>query len=275
MREMLKLGTVGGADYAITGGFFIATQLVLLVLLYPSFSIEETKSISTIISSQIGGLPSEVRPALVSLLVALSLLSVFFFGLLIDLMGSLFVFWELNWFLRHLQRNKDWLSKLVNDNFVEYIGNDFEILSRIIPYNSLDNLRFWKKRAWGFYLIRDAKSFEPSYRLQLILISYVFGSDHKARIELLQKRIKLYEISRSITTTLMLSSLQIIAAFILYAVHQLLIIYAIIWIFTGLSLFITYRSYSRFSAALFALVYIQMKLEAGSEKAEASSTSSA
>jgi hypothetical protein len=36
---MLKFGTSVGADYAITGGFFIVAQLTILTILYPEFPL--------------------------------------------------------------------------------------------------------------------------------------------------------------------------------------------------------------------------------------------
>jgi hypothetical protein len=271
---MFKLGTIGGAEYAITGGFFVATQLAILVLLYPDFCATEAKALSGIVAQQVGDLPLEVRPALVSLFIALSLLSVFFFGLLLDLIGSVFVVRELQWFLRNVQRNKDWLRELVADEFQRYIGDDFNnVLAREdVHKRFLDRLKFWRTSFWGFDKLGDFRLLGASQRLQLTFVSYVLGSEHKARVELLDKRMKLYEISRSITTTLVLVSVQFLVSF---SLQRSILFYAAVWALTGLSLFITYRSYSRVSDALFTLVYMQMKLDEEAEKPDEPSISAA
>ncbi len=133
---MLNFGSLFGGDYAITGGFFICSQLPALTWFYQDMATAEVAATINSILPQFNSLPSAIQPAFTSLLVALTLLSVFFFGLLLDLIGSLYVIWELRLFRAHLERNRTWLTEVVDLKFHEYVRDDFINILSGVPADS-------------------------------------------------------------------------------------------------------------------------------------------
>jgi hypothetical protein len=231
----------------------------------------EVKILSTHVAEQISFIPTEVRPALTSLFIALALLSVFFFGLLLDLIGSTGVAWEMKLFNNDLNRNSAWLYELLGKQFGEYVGDEFSnILIGFPKQRFMDRLSVWKLSTWKTALqkFRIYSLMKSSQRLQQLLISYALETDHEARVHFLQDKMRLYQVSRSITTVFVILTLELFACHFSNSLHNrytatadLVVLNLTIYILAGLSIFFTVRSYSRLSITLFALVYTQLKSE--------------
>jgi hypothetical protein len=112
VKAMLNLGS-RFAEYGITGGFFIFAQVSVLVWAYPRIAVELTAFLSDNLSAPLAKIPVAAQSPFTSLLVAVSVVSVFFVWLLLDLIGSLFVYEELFIFRTHLERNQQWISKFI------------------------------------------------------------------------------------------------------------------------------------------------------------------
>jgi hypothetical protein len=80
---MLNLGS-RFAEYGITGGFFIFAQASLLVWAYPRVTAELIAFLDDNLSAPLAKIPVVAQSPFTSLLVAVSVVSVFFIGLLLD-----------------------------------------------------------------------------------------------------------------------------------------------------------------------------------------------
>ena len=125
---------------------------LVLALAYPDITAD-LAVLSESITARINSLPSAAQPAFTSLLVALTLLSVFFFGLLLDVIGSLYVILELRIFRIHLERNRAWLNKFVDSRFQEYAREDYANILSVVSADSISKSFFrgflwWKRSTW-------------------------------------------------------------------------------------------------------------------------------
>src|SRR6516165_2845704 len=107
------------AEYGITGGFFLFTTALILALLSPATLIYGAHSLGSLLSDTFGGIPDVAHAAIQSLLVALALLSVFIVGLVLELIGSIFLFGEAFIFHRQLVVN-EWIAKFVQAELPDY-----------------------------------------------------------------------------------------------------------------------------------------------------------
>ena len=86
------------AEYGITGGFFLFFHVVVLGVAFPEIALQNAQLAVEISPSIAAKIPLAAQTALQSLLIALALLSVFVIGLLLDLLGSIFVLAEVRVF---------------------------------------------------------------------------------------------------------------------------------------------------------------------------------
>jgi hypothetical protein len=93
------------AEYGITGGFFLLTQALILGFADPDLLVSAAHSFGVLLTASVDKIPEQARPAIQSLLVALALLSVFIIGLLLEIIGSVFMIYEANLF-RKAPRNE-------------------------------------------------------------------------------------------------------------------------------------------------------------------------
>jgi hypothetical protein len=266
---MLKVGSVFVGDYAITGGLFICAQLLVLIWAYPNSTITELWTFSESLSDQLNDLPSPVQPAFTSLLVALTLLSVFFFGFLFDIIGSLLAGWETGIFAIHIKRNRTWVTNLVDSKFKEYASKDLpNVLSAYPRRRVVHGFIIWKPSTWK----KVHKVFKPLLasgtafrRMEQLFISYAFDTEREARVTWLQEKIRLSRISNAITIVFFFVSLEIVSISPIYG-RSHYITGAMPSLLTLLAVLITVRAYSRFCTALFATIYTQMRSEQERQK---------
>jgi len=110
------------AEYGITGGFFLFTQALILGLSNPDMLVSGAHSFGVLLTASVGNIPEEVRPAVQSLLVALALLSVFIIGLVLEIIGSIFMLNEASIFRKRLAMNP-WVAKFVEAELPDYAGD--------------------------------------------------------------------------------------------------------------------------------------------------------
>jgi hypothetical protein len=113
-------------DYATTGAFFIVSQLILLASWNPRGLLILFFWLS------VPSVPSWLQTPIDGLLAALGISSIFFFGLVLDLLGSALRSGELQRFHQQLLRNHDWLPCMAKqDPFFARGLTDFLQLDRL------------------------------------------------------------------------------------------------------------------------------------------------
>jgi hypothetical protein len=246
------------AEYGITGGFFLLTQALILGFAAPDVLVSGARSFGVLLTKSVGEIPNEARPAIQSLLVALALLSVFIIGLVLEIIGSVFMLQEANLFRKRLAMNQ-WVAKFVEAELPDY-AKDYRLvldapdfLSRLKkvwkPKNCFRGYEVW--RVW-----------RPFRRLESALIAKVLTSG--AKTEMLAEQISIYRMSRAIGTALYIVSLEFFFV-IGESSHQPplrvreLILYCAMLITIGCATLITLGAYSRFANMLLSLVYASWK----------------
>jgi len=259
------------AEYGLTGGFFWLLQLAFLIILSPdsplvSFEhwLDELSKIH---------IPSHIATPVGGLLAALAIVSIFFTGLLLDLLGSYYILLEMNVFRKNVNTNREWLDDFVR-NHKSYIGKDYndflEKFSDIYSHGEVRRMfidainifglfspKWWKRQIAGSKSkIARYRLMKPYSRLQSFLISTVLAYSGATRLDVLMDQMHLWRTSRAISTALLIFSVEISLILfprILKSMHFILIVYFIVAI---VSIFICIRAYSRMCYTLFALAYV-------------------
>jgi hypothetical protein len=243
------------AEYGITGGFFLFTQALILGLAYPDV-VSGAHSFSVQLTAIVDEIPEEARPAIQSLLVALALLSVFIIGLVLEIIGSVFMLYEAIVFRKRLAMNQ-WVAKFVEAELPDYV-EDYRLL--------LDLEEFWSqvKAAWNpknwfrprgsFGGMKWQRQVQQQFRrLESVLIAKVLTSG--AKTEMLAEQISICRMSRAIGTALYVVSFE----FIIWANVQDSPFLGLGALILVPATFITLGAYSRFANMLLSLVYASWK----------------
>jgi hypothetical protein len=262
------------ADYGLTGGFFLISQLALLWALgyWPSILTE----------LQAVRLPPDnslLAPIITGFTGAVALIAVFVAGLMLDLLASLFRASEMRMFARHLELNRDWIAAFVEAHKA-YCGADYErfqgafrdppLLTRLWLAATYV-FTFWKRESrlryaaavkvgWGLGLA-------PGYeRLLSFFTSYVMGQSGSAELTLMADQYSLWRAARAIATALYLLMCELLLIFWFQSVFgsKLLVenfidYIAVLFVATvglGLIVLIIQGTYSRLCFTLFSLVYV-------------------
>ena len=264
------------AEYGITGGFFLFTQILILGFAYPDLVTHSTDTLTGLLAAIYGKVPTAAQPAIQSLLVALALLSVFITGLLLDLVGSVFVLWEAWIFRKQLKKNAAWIEGYFTTEMRDYAEDykAFLVLSEQI--NVLRQMKettrmflgLWRPSGWRDYFrtvwskgILWQRTVQQLFRrLEFALIAKVLASGAKA--DMMSEQISICRMSRAITAALYPISFEVYPILapdnassqfdMLFAVLASL---AIFLCATAISL----SAYSRFTLILFALVNAGIK----------------
>jgi hypothetical protein len=257
-------------EYGLTGAFLFITQVVLYFLGYGESSSQNLQQLASMLTTISSAFPPAFQPALMSLAATLALVSIFFIGLCLDLLGSTFALWEVNQFKKKLEKNADWLKPLVDSN-KSYVGEDYDkLISEFGSLFSKDEwkigfkiLIFWKEKNRRDYvneLKRTLKRYQllSAYnRFQSFLVSFVFVYSGSSKLELFVDQVHLWRTSRSISTVLIIVALETLFLkgfspnFLVYLWAQ--VAYVLLVVISG---FITLRSYGRMCSTLFSLVYV-------------------
>ena len=115
-------------DYALTGGFFLISQGIFLLLYVGGETVlSKTLEIGTLLSPTLSAFPNALQPVAASLIIGLSFIAVFLIGLFLDLFGSFFVIWEIGVFKKHIENNRSWLAGFAS-KYSDYIGDAYSQL---------------------------------------------------------------------------------------------------------------------------------------------------
>src|SRR5262245_43777917 len=174
------------AEYGITGGFFLFTQALILGLAYPDVLVSGAHSFGVLLNASVGTIPEEARPAIQSLLVALALLGVFIIGLVLEIIGSIFMLYEANVFRNRLAMNP-WVARFVEAELPDY-AEDYRLVLNLAnlwshykeelkPKNWLRSLR---RPLGGFQWQRQVH--QRFRRFESVLIAKVLTSGAKTEI---------------------------------------------------------------------------------------------
>jgi hypothetical protein len=273
---MFSFSTKPITTYAFTGGFFIFVQLLFLFYLIIDNGVAEVPPSIKSISEQFTNLAPAIQSALTSLLVAVALLSIFFFGVIVDLIGSLYVAWELRVFSSYVKRNKSWLIDYMKGPYGRYVQDDLtDILTKLPDFDvmtSVSDLQIWRKSVWvrSYQGVKALSLLPAKQRAEQILTLHALAAPNPSFTSLINERLELCRFSRAIATTLVFASTE----FGIYSVHDAMqgkiqaysLLIIICLFFTVLAIFMTIRAYSRLCLALFAMVYTRMYSEQDQNK---------
>jgi hypothetical protein len=251
------------AEYGITGGFFLFTQALILGLAFPDVLVSGAHSFGVLLTESVDKIPGEARPAIQSLLVALALLSVFIIGLVLEIIGSVFMLLEANIFRKRLAMNQ-WVAKFVEAELPDY-AEDYRLFLDLADFWSRWKEQ-WKPKNWfrlrSFKWQRQVQ--QRFRRLESVVIAKVLTSG--AKTEMLAEQISICRMSRAIGTALYVVSFEFLMGAgvfgeILSVHHEQF--QPILWIIGLLILafatLITLGAYSRFANMLLSLVYASWK----------------
>jgi hypothetical protein len=285
------------AEYGLTGGFFILLQLLVLEWMFPGGAVYVLQFLATLYANIAAKNFEPIYPAIQSLLVALTLLSVFITGLLLDLIGAVLVMWEARDFRTHLLQNGSWVTPFIEAELPDY-KSDYEIF-----FTLLDQLspRDWWGRPesyafWKWSVLRQAfrrapipisgirKTQQAFRRLEAALIAKLVVVGVKT--DFLSEQMSICRMSRAITFTIFITSLEVFCAVLYRILYQLSLglelgslpsvgrLFFVILPAPGITIFagafaiiIARAAYSRFCTLLFSQVYSSARLHARAEDA--------
>ena len=223
-----------------------------------------------------GKVPTAAQPAIQSLLVALALLSVFITGLLLDLIGSVFVIWEAWIFRKQLKKNaagsKAYFTAEMRDYAEDYkaflvLSEQISVLGQMKETTRM-LLGLWRPSGWREYFhtlwskgILWQRNVQQLFRrLEFALIAKVLASG--AKTDMLSEQISICRMSRAITAALYAISLEVFPIIApdngSSGIDMLLATLAFI-VICGCATAISLSAYSRFTLILFALVNAGIK----------------
>jgi hypothetical protein len=244
------------AEYGITGGFFLFTQALILALAYPAVLISGADSFGDLLTESVGNIPEQAKPAIQSLLVAVTLLSVFIIGLALEILGSVFMLYEANVFRKRLAMNQ-WVAKFVEAELPDY-AEDYRLFVGLA-----DVFSYWKPKNW-FRLRGPSGSInwwrqvqQRFRRLESLLIAKVLTSG--AKTEMLAEQISICRLSRAIGTALYVVSIELYLCTIFVHVPDQIILSIIEVLILVCASLITLGAYSPFVNMLLSLVYASWK----------------
>jgi hypothetical protein len=232
------------ADYGLTGGFAICGQAALLFWLAPERAHSIIAGAPHVLGTYLGQLPEGLVTPISAVITAVAIISIFFLGLVLELIGSVAAFWELRVFKEHLEYNRPWLSSLLSD----YGAAPDKDIESIVS---------------GFGKLRSRlKLLKPFSRVESLLLSYVLAADSAPRLDLLRDHLQLCRISRAVSAVLYIFGFELVLipcvqVFLGYAPSGFSILLILLGVgFGPLALFLPKRAYERFCSNLFSIVLI-------------------
>jgi len=192
-------------DNGVTGGFFLAGQFILLALWGLTGWIKPLTDLTV---------SSFLQPTVNTLLAALGIISIFFFGLLLDLLAtgfSPFIQEEIISMKSHLDHNQDWLEETLEkeDPYFKEGSDKFKAayvaLFGAKKYNRNLYIRLfhhqWMERRHRSSLSDKAQEEKLTvnyYRLRYFFNSYVLLNSGLPQLDTLTDQVHLWRASRAI-----------------------------------------------------------------------------
>jgi len=283
-------------DNGVTGGFFLAGQFILLAL----WGL--TGWVNPLIHLNVS---STLQPTVNALLVALGIISIFFFGLLLDLLAtgfSPFIDEEIISMKSHLDHNQDWLVDIEKedsyfkngcDNFKAAYGSPFraKMYNRNLYIRLFHHLwmHLWMKLRHGSMQSDTAFQEEEKlivnyYRLRYFFNSYVLLNSGLSQLDTLTDQVHWWRASRAICIATVVWAFEPLfvlliwlaeAVFIrqwlpdLTTVVHFIISWPILFLLTFLTFSIANTAFARMCSTLFSLTrvtYVKKKSDHSSSE---------
>lgn len=280
-------------DNGVTGGFFLAGQFILLALWGLTGWIKPLTDLTV---------SSFLQPAVTTLLAALGIISIFFFGLLLDLLAtrfSPFIHEEIISMDSHLDHNQDWLEETLEkedtyfkkgcDNFKAAYGSLFgakkynrNLYIRLFHHQWME-LRHRSNQSDTAHQ-EEEKLIVNYYRLRYFFNSYVLLNSGLPQLDTLTDQVHWWRASRAIciATVVWVFEPPIVlliwlaeAVFArqwlpdLATVVHFIISWPILFVLTFLTFSITNTAFARMCSALFSLTRVTyVKKKSGHSSSE-------
>ncbi|MDH5572104.1 MAG: hypothetical protein OEY89_10085 [Gammaproteobacteria bacterium] len=231
-------------NYALTGTFFLVTQILFLVIYNEHVTLDAWNNWVKDLNLYTQ-LPQVIQHSAETLLATLGVISIFLIGSLLEFMGSYFFISERNIFIHHLKRNNDWLE---------------EIFSKSI--HSLENsYNYLKNETEGFIwnplkLFDIIKKHGAYSNLQAYMFSYIQVNPGIPVTNQLHDHRNLWRISRAITNTVVLLVVEMLILWTHISLFGIQVpVFVILIVLFPLSFYITVHAYNRMCYSLFSLTY--------------------
>jgi hypothetical protein len=234
-------------DYGLTGGFFLFVGIAVFGWLYPAAALAMVDAFWKILPA---GEAKALETTLNGIFASLVVVCVFATGLLLDLVGSLLVFFEADVFVKHLKRNKAWIGPLVA-KYEEFLGED---MNQFLTFPNV-----WKRMDPRLGL-QPFRLIAPFGRIESILLSHLLLTADRTKLDMVMDQARTCRIARAVS-----SGLYVLAGVFLYTApiggHRPfeLSIIAIVFVGPLLSTFIVRRAYSKFCSSLFSHLFVLSK----------------
>ena len=268
------------SEFGIAGAVFISCQFAVLFTASSIFDF----SFIDVFYSKLQKFDSTVSGDLITilsgLLSAIAIISVFFVGMAISLSGAIWVVWEIGSFKKNMEFHTDWLEPLFK-SLNELAKDDRKrILTQYGENENLKNFdwklefKFWKQGWTKRQIAQWREMFEglgrfrlvPAYsRLQSLFVSIIAFSPGGPTLDVIFDEMRLWQITRALSTALCIVSIEIIIVGFLYLYIDAILVFFIFIIFGFFlyffSLHLSLGAYRRFSNALFAHLYASARTQ--------------
>lgn len=256
------------AEYGITGGFFLVTQLLIFGVFFPVVHIESTRFtyLADLIKNN-----AVLAPAIQTLVISLSILSIFLIGLALDLLGSPSSMVEERVFRDKLSGREKWVEKLIRADLPDY-EDEYRAVTERKQTDGESSFLAILRQIW--------QSHQLFRRVEFILVAKVLASNVKT--EMLADNISMCRISRGIATTLFIlyievtnfgarhyqESSQYLLPFggLINFIFSFVLFFLLGALLFAIAYLITLAAYSRFTLTLFSLLYSIWITEATSQE---------
>jgi len=208
-------------EYGLLGAFFLVAQLAMILLVFPAETINQMlvplKSFEFISDGSV-----ITASTVNSFLTVLALISIFFVGLLIDLVGYYFPIVEVSSLRKTLSANEKWIVDFFHEHD-EYIG--IETKNYIEEYQQRSALKalseafkdipftkkFWKvvKENWKRASLSNTYKLFNSYKkIMNLLTYYCVVSDKVTNPQIILDQMHVWRIAKGISVSLILLSFE-------------------------------------------------------------------
>ena len=233
-------------DYGLTGGFFLFVAMAVFGWYHPAAVIAMLKNFQENLPA---GEAKNLETLLNGIFASLFVVCLFATGLLLDLVGSLLIFWELDVFQKHLKRNKAWIGQLVA-KYEDFLGEDMNQVLKL-P-------NFWKRMDPRLGL-RPLMLIAPFGRIESILLSHLLLTADPTKLEMVMDQVRTCRIARAVSSGLFVLSIVFSYMPVLEGRGIDWSVWAILLVGLSLSVFIVRRAYSKFCSTLFSLLFVLVR----------------
>jgi hypothetical protein len=274
------------ADYGLTGGLFLVAGTALLAWFFPGDLYPLLSMFQFSLDSNV---PPFIESSMISISIASMIVVIFFIGLMLDLLGSVFILHEAAIFREELGLGERWVRSMLNP-YDQFISDDLDYL--FVEFAGPGELKvarrrlrvFWKPKNWLAYLAvfkrgtlrpRVMKAFS---RLESVMLSHLVLNAEPTKLTMLFDQHRLCRVARAIAGGLVMLIVIILFTYLLStlalfnimdfgnspltsrtrALQAILLVGPLML----LSIFVTKRSYLRYCRSLFALVFVLSKTTA-------------